>query len=316
MITHAHRRYVLLVALSVLIALPTIAALASFSLNHEHHSHALLIPVVSVCLLFRRKDEIFRVVHPSPMSNAIGIALFLTASAVYQLSGQIRLGVSDDDRLSIRVLSLVAVWIAGFIFLYGTRAFRAALFPLLLLLFLVPIPSPAVEVVVALLQHGSAEATHLLFRAVGVPALRDGFTFVLPAFTVEIAKECSGIRSSLGLLITSLIASHLVLRGVWRRSIFSLAIIPVVVLKNAVRIVTLSLLAMHIDAGFLTGTLHRRGGVVFFVFSLLLLLPLLWILARSEERSLGPVGGGRIVPEKQPEIWGLAPRLLQRGKIR
>lgn len=125
------------------------------------------------------------------------------------------------------------------------------------------------------------------------------------------------ILSSVDLLITSLIASHLVLRGVWRRSIFSVAIIPVVVLKNAVRIVTLSFLAMHIDAGFLTGTLHRRGGVVFLVLSLLLLLPLLWILARSEERSLRPVENSTGVLEKPPEgSWGMATRLLQRGRIR
>jgi hypothetical protein len=53
--------------------------------------------------------------------------------------------------------------------------------------------------------------------------------------------------------------------------------------KNAIRIATLSLLAIHVDIGFVGGSdLHRKGGIVFFVTTLLLIAPILWFLRRSE----------------------------------
>ena len=66
-----------------------------------------------------------------------------------------------------------------------------------------------------------------------------------------------------------------------------LAGIVVMIIKNGIRIVTLTLLANYVDPGFLHGNLHREGGVVFFVIGLLLLLPVLWLLAtRRESRRI------------------------------
>ena len=44
-----------------------------------------------------------------------------------------------------------------------------------------------------------------------------------------------------------------------------IAAVPLSVGKNALRIFTLSMLAIHVDPSFLTGRLHREGGVVFFL---------------------------------------------------
>jgi exosortase/archaeosortase family protein len=57
------------------------------------------------------------------------------------------------------------------------------------------------------------------------------------------------------------------------------------IIKNGIRIVTLTLLANYVDPGFLHGNLHREGGVVFFMIGLLLLVPVLWLLQRGESRD-------------------------------
>jgi exosortase/archaeosortase family protein len=57
------------------------------------------------------------------------------------------------------------------------------------------------------------------------------------------------------------------------------------IVKNGIRIATLTLLAMYVDPGFLTGRLHHQGGIVFFLVGLLLLAPLLWLLQRGESRK-------------------------------
>ncbi len=67
-----------------------------------------------------------------------------------------------------------------------------------------------------------------------------------------------------------------------------LAIFPLAILKNAIRIVCLSLLAIHVDRGFMVGRLHHEGGIVFFLMALAVMAPLFAWLRQSESRqSLG-----------------------------
>jgi exosortase/archaeosortase family protein len=56
----------------------------------------------------------------------------------------------------------------------------------------------------------------------------------------------------------------------------------VMIVKNGIRIVTLTMLATYVDPGFLYGNLHREGGVVFFMIGLLLMVPVFWILQAGE----------------------------------
>ncbi len=194
------------------------------------------------------------------------------------------------ESMEARAFAFVTLVIGAFVISYGLESFRRALFPLLMLYFMVPIPEALLQAAMSALLRGSAEATAILFKVTGTPFYRDGFTFVLPRTSIEIAPQCSGIRSSLALLISCLLAAHLVLRSPWRKAVFVLVTIPMAMFKNAVRIVTLSLLAIHVDPRWLTGSdLHRDGGIVFFLLALLLLWPVLWVLRRSERAHLqGP----------------------------
>jgi len=115
--------------------------------------------------------------------------------------------------------------------------------------------------------------------------LREGFVFHLAHVSIEVARECSGIRSSLALLILAILVAHFYLDTFWKQVILVIAGLFVMILKNGVRIVTLTLLASYVDPGFLYGRLHREGGVVFFLLGLLLLAPLLWFLQRTERKT-------------------------------
>ena len=95
------------------------------------------------------------------------------------------------------MLALVLLSVAGFALMFGRSATRAAQFSLLLLLLAVPLPDFLLAPAVYFLQKGSAELVAALFDLVGIPFLRQGFIFELGRFTIEIAEECSGIRSSM-----------------------------------------------------------------------------------------------------------------------
>ena len=87
----------------------------------------------------------------------------------------------------------------------------------------------------------------------------------------------------MALVISGDLAGHFFLRGGWQKGFLMLVIVLLTILKNGVRIVTLSLLYIYVDEGFMAGNLHQRGGIVFFLMALALLMPLLWILCRTEE---------------------------------
>ena len=137
------------------------------------------------------------------MTAGVGLAV------AGQMWGQ---ALPEGDRLALAASSLVALWLGGFLTFYGTAAFKAALFPLLFLFLCLPIPSPIQDRAIAVLQRGSADTAFLMLKLSGTPIYREGFVFALPGLSIEVAPECSGIRSGISLFILSILAGHLLLR--------------------------------------------------------------------------------------------------------
>jgi exosortase len=179
---------------------------------------------------------------------------------------------------------MVIQWVGAFTLVYGVAAVGAARFALLFLVFVAPFPGVLITAATSILKAGSAEAVAVLFSLTGTPHHRTQYIFELPRLSIEIADECSGIRSSIVLLLTSLLAGRTLLRSPWTRLLLILAVVPMTILKNGIRIVSLCLLSVHVDPGFLTGQLHHEGGVVFFVLALVLLVPIVIALERLDLR--------------------------------
>lgn len=189
------------------------------------------------------------------------------------------------------VFAAVLVWAGAFALFFGNRAFRAARFPLLFLLFTIPIPEPFLSKIIYFLQKGSSDAAELFFWMGGVPYLRDGFIFRLPGVAIRVAEECSGIRSTLALLITSVLACHLFLRTSWKKWVLCLAIIPIGLLRNGLRIMALSTLAVYVNPAFLYGNLHKHGGIVFFILGLIPFGLLLMWFQKTEKAPTRVING-------------------------
>ena len=261
---------------SILVNISLFKNLLNLSLKHDYSTHIMLIPFISLFLIFRERSSIFK---ENSYFSPIGMVIVLLGACIASS------WISTD--LSFRVLGMVILWIGAFLFIFGLDSFRKALFPLLFLILMIPIPETILQHIIAVLQKGSSEASAILFKLTGTPFYRNDMFFSLPGINIEIAPQCSSIRSSLALLISSLLASHLFLINPWRKTLFVLAAVPMAMIKNAIRIVVLSLLAIHVNKGWLTDSdLHREGGILFFILALLLLYPLLWYLRRSEEKSL------------------------------
>ena len=274
-----HAPFAAFILASALFYRKTLSTLVIYSLQNNSSSHIILIPLVAFFLLYMERKRVFSITR---MNIGSGISLALGGVILCWLVNRKLISLKGDESLCLETFSIILVWMGGFLLCYGFVALRAGAFSLLFLLLMVPLPDMILDRAIHELQEGSTEVAYILFQAVGTPVLRQGFLLTVPGVTIEVAKECSSIRSSVALFIICLLAAHFYLRTRWKAALFVLLAFPLAVVKNGIRIVTLTLLSIHVDPSFLTGNLHHRGGFVFFLLALLILWPVLLWLDKSE----------------------------------
>ncbi|MFH0908748.1 MAG: exosortase/archaeosortase family protein [bacterium] len=261
----------------------TIAELIALVRGSDLYSHMALVPLISLYLLRTERAK-------APMADArqgrgTGLALLLVATLAWGASACAGDALYPVDRTALNAFAFVTSILAGYAGFLGIKRVRCFLFPLLFLYFLVPMPVAVEHAVNVFFQHWSGLATDALLRLTGTPVYRVGMILQLPGLSIEVAEECSGIRSSVVLFMTSLLAAHMFLKSPWRKAVLVASVVPIAILRNAARITTISLMTIHVNPDMIHGPLHRQGGTPFFVLSLVPLFIILWLLRRAERKS-------------------------------
>ena len=260
-------------------------ALINYAAGSDLYSYILLIPFVSAYLIYVRRDQLPKnYVIDLPVAMAFLVTGVATLVFTYRLNFLGRVP-ADNSFLVLMTLSLLCCLAAGGFFFLGRDWMRAAAFPLAYLIFMVPMPDAMADALESASKYASAEVANLLFHLSGTPFLRAGLIFQLPNIKIEVAQECSGIRSSWVLLMTSILAANLFLKTPWRRFALVALVIPLAILRNGFRILVIGLLCVNVGPQMIHSPIHTRGGPVFFVLSLIPLLLLLWWLRKSEIRT-------------------------------
>jgi len=266
-----------LLAVSIASSSGTLRALIHLALEDNRYAHILLVPAASMLMLWLRRDT------QRLDRAAFAPALSFSLAGLIVSGGSLAIGDSDL-RLAASTLGILLLGISVAIQCFGIKMDRSAAFPLLLLLACVPAPASIMDHVVAFLQHASAETTSMLFRLAGTPFTRDGFVFSFRDVDIEVAEQCSGIRSAILTTLGSILAGQLFLHRGWTRAGFALLSLPVLILKNAARIAGITWLGLYVDPAFFTGELHRYSGLPFSLLSVGILLPIFSGLRRLEAK--------------------------------
>lgn len=259
-----------------------------FVFGNDLYSYAILMPAACVFLVWQRWHTLAATIAANGrvagiLLGAVGLALLgawcLAPSAAPSSEAL-------QDQVTLSTAAFVALVLAAGLVLFGRSFFRAAAIPALVLICMIPLPVVAEHALESMLQHASAPTTEALFDLVGTPVRREGMLIHLSTIALKVAQECSGIHSTIVLFITSLFAGQLFLIRPWSRTLLILAVLPIAVLRNAVRIVVIGELCVHIGPEMIDSPIHHRGGPIFFALSLVPVFLLVFFLRRREIRTL------------------------------
>jgi exosortase len=269
---------VVLLLISIAAFWHPLSALYLLTQEQSHYSHLLLVPLVSAYVFYQRRNVILSSLEWSPPLGFMVVAIGALGS------WQALRATSGVDYVSLSTLSFVIVIWGVFLFCYGPGIGRTFSFGLLFLLCMVPFPASVLHTIIGFLQGSAVEGTDLGFSLLGIPVIRHDIVFALPNITIRVDEGCSGIRSTISLIITSIVAGQFFLRSGWAKVGLVIAIVPLAIIDNVFRIMGLSLLANYVNKSFLLdGSLHDLGGHVLFVVSIVVLICLLAVLRRLEQ---------------------------------
>src|SRR5271165_2240821 len=193
---------------TLLLFWPALKADVTLALGDDRYLQIVLAPLMCLFLLFLTGGEILSQARYSPGLGIplLSLAILMGIACMYVQAGP-----------ALTNFAIVLTWTSGFIFCYGVRSFLAGFYPVCCLFLMIPLPAAWMDGITAALQHGSAAVSYEMLRLFGIPVLRHGMIFSIPGLNFEVAPECSGIRSSLALLVIAIVAGYAYLRSGWAR---------------------------------------------------------------------------------------------------
>ena len=279
------RKFILVTGVLVLCFSLPLRDLLGLALHDDLYSYIPLVPLISLYLVWLLAKRLPDFSEPARLPAA----LFFTGGAAvmtgYGLAVFYTAKLDVTDRLGFSISALLLIFAGACLWLLGRPMVRALAFPIGLLAFMIPLPECVRHGVETFLQYGSTAVAGGLFNLSGTPYYENGLGLQLPGINLKVAAECSGIHSTLMLLLTSLLAGRLFLSNRWQRLALCLAVLPLALLRNGFRIFVIGELCVHFGPEMINSIIHRHGGPIFFILSLIPLGLLLRYFMRSGQNE-------------------------------
>lgn len=239
----------------------------------ENMGHGFFVPLVAGYIAWQRKD-ILLATPRQPNGWGLFLVIFAAAEALAATLGA--------ELFTARVAFVLALF-GVVLYLGGTKCVKALLFPLLLLLFMIPIPAIIYAALTLKLQMLASQLGEVLIGAAGIPVLRAGNTLTLPSQTLDIAEACSGIRSLLSLAFLSLVYAYFADRRVWMRWVLLVLTVPIAIAANGIRIGLTGILS-EVNTQLAQGLYHETEGFIVFIIALVALIFAHWVVRYFAKR--------------------------------
>jgi exosortase len=263
-------------ALLILAYLPVITHLVEQWSTDEDVGHGFFVIPVAAFIVWQRRQQILAIDY-QPAWWGLGVMAWAAFQGyVGTLGAELFL-----QRTSLLIALVGVLLVTG-----GTKLLKELAFPLLLLPFMIPIPSVVYNQITFPLQLFASQVAEFNLGLVGIPVLRDGNILELASQRLSVVEACSGIRSLLSLTFLSLVYAYFFDKRVWMRWVLLAATIPVAIIANAGR-VTITGILSEVNPELARGFFHSLEGWIIFIIALVLLGGLHLLICRFTRKTGG-----------------------------
>jgi len=263
-------KIVIIVVLMAILYASVLRKLVSDWIYLADFSHGFLIPLVSLYFVYGKRKELSIL---SPSGRWIGLGPIIIGILL------LFLGNLATEFFTMRFSMLVVI--AGIIlFLLGKEYYKTLLFPIVFLIFMIPIPSILMDRITFPMQLFASKMAANSLHFIGIPVLREGNIMQLANTSLEVAEACSGIRSLISLLALSVVFACLTQKTTLKRILLILSTFPIAILANAARVSGTGILAYHYGNAVAQGFFHGFSGWILFVVAFICLFGVGSLLSR------------------------------------
>jgi exosortase len=262
----------LLLSLWALAFIPVYPELVSDWLSHSDNSHGFLVPLIAGYFVWQRKDRL----EAAAIAHSMwGGFLLFTALVVYALS--YTGGLAFPSRVALVMSLFGLLWCS-----LGCEFIRILAFPVLFLLFMIPVPYSLLGTVSLPLQLMATKVSANLIQVCSIPVYREGNMLYFVGTQLEVAEACSGIRSIMSLTMLAFVFAAMLKSGWKKKALLVLSAIPIAMLANIMRISGTGMLAHFFGDKVARGFLHEFSGIAIFIFGFAVLLGIFTLINRKK----------------------------------
>jgi exosortase B len=299
------RPWLALAAGLALLYVPTYIDLARGLWRDDAYAHGPIVVAVFAWLVWRGRAALLE--DDGERAPVFGGLLVAMGLLLYVIGRSQALTLFE-------VASHLPVIVGTLLAMRGPRLVRRFAFPLLFLVFLIPLPGFILDTITTPLKNVVSVLVEQLLQAAGYPVERAGVVLSVGPYEMLVADACSGLNSLYSLFALGLLYVHLTgpsSRARW--AVMLLAIFPIAVIANIFRVMTLVLVTYHFGPEVAQGWVHDMAGMAVFVVAFAMILGVDAVFRkarrpRHEAQEANPVGRRAIF--LAPRASRLAPVLL------
>jgi len=255
----------------------TLSGLVSDWSSDPNFSHGFLIPVISLYMVWYKKDQL-REIPRQP--SLIGLGIIVLGLLVHVVA-------NIGAELFLMRFSMVITLSGIIIYALGIPRFKVMLIPVAYLIMMIPIPAILWNHVAFPLQLLAAKLSAQVIGFIGIPVFREGNILHLATTSLEVVDACSGLRSLTSLLALTGICAFLAPFSRIKKWILFFSAVPIAVAVNVIRLTITAAMAVWISPETAHGFLHDMSGLIIFGAALVLVYLVFIIELKIENRQTG-----------------------------
>lgn len=244
--------------------------------NREEYGHGYIIPFIALFLIWQKSDQLEKIKFNG---SWLGVVLIIFALFLYYV------GELSSLYIIIQYAFVIAVFGVA-LSLMGKEGFKIIFVPLIMLLFMIPLPSFIFNNLSSQLQLISSEIGVAVIRLFDISVFLEGNVIDLGVFKLQVVEACSGLNYLFPLMTLAFISAYFFTGALWKKVIIFLSSIPITILMNSFRIGAIGVTVEYWGPEMAEGFLHDFEGWAVFMSCIAILIGEMWILSHIGKDKL------------------------------